>query len=146
MADYGEPPGGDFVAYIEELQRESAARIGGAGGSITETAAPTHAASAPATTRPVTAPPVLNRQQADELLAGLARRRGRASPAGRVAFLLGLALLVLWFMTRASTLTLLIAVGLLVWGGLRLARRARPPDGSLADQVQHLFHPPPPPR
>ena len=148
MGTYQEPPGGDFVAYIDELQRQSAARVQAQAGSNVDarTTYGLEPRSSPEKHATVTAP-VLTRQQAEEMLARLARRSAAAgSRSGQVAVVLGIALLILWFATRAGTLAFLIGVGLLVWGLIRQSRVTRAEQPTAADRLKQLFHPTPPPR
>lgn len=146
MAQYNEPPGGDFVAFIDELQRQSAARMRARG----DTAADADAAMTPApgsAEAETGSAPVLTRQQAEALLARLARRGATgASRSGQVAVILGIALLVLWFLTRAGTVAFLIGLGLLVWGLVRQSRAARAEQPTAADRLKQVFHGTPPPR
>jgi hypothetical protein len=147
MGSYQEPPGGDFVAYIDELQRQSAARVRAQGGSTVDAHTPHKFEPLAAETQTTSAPPVLTRQQAEELLARLARRGAAVgSRSGQFAVVLGIALLILWFATRAGTLTFLIGLGLLVWGLVQQARAARAKQPTAADRLKQLFHPTAPPR
>lgn len=81
------------------------------------------------------------------MMARLARRGAAAgSRVGQVAVIIGIALLIVWLTTRASTLTFLIGVGLLVWGLIRQARATPAEQPTAADRLKQLFHPTPPPR
>jgi len=144
MTGYQEPPDGDFVAYIDELQRQSAARIsaGGADRPMHETAPHRMPVTATAASD-ATAGPVLNRQQAEELLTRLAQRPGRR--AGGIALAFGIVLLLLWLTTRTGALPFLIGIALVAWGASRLTGGARSTDGSAARQVLRMFRPTPPP-
>lgn len=144
MGSYQEPPGGDFVAYIDELQRQSAARVRAQSGSTVDTHTPHQFEPLAAETQTTSAPPVLTRQQAEEMLA----RRGASagSRSGQVAVVIGIALLILWFATRAGAVAFLIGLGLLVWGLVQQARAARAKQPTAADRLKQLFHPTAPPR
>jgi len=145
MTGYQEPPDGDFVAYIDELQRQSAARI--SAGSERPMAEAPHRmpAATPLAAPDAAARPVLNRQQAEELLARLAQRApGRR--AGGIGLVVGIVLLLLWLTTRTGALPFLIGIALVAWGASRLAGAARSQDGSAARQVLRMFRPTPPPR
>ena len=101
MSGYQEPPNGDFVAYIEELQRQSAARMSAAADRPMAEAAPHRMAGAPTAAAHQTVSPVLNRQQADELLARLAQHApGRR--AGAIALIFGIVLLLASFVIIAN--------------------------------------------
>jgi hypothetical protein len=145
MTGYQEPPDGDFVAYIDELQRQSAARISAAADRPMHGEAPHRMPVAPTAASDAAARPVLNRQQAEELLTRLAQRApGRR--AGSIALVFGVALLLLWLTTRSGALPFLIGVALVAWGASRLAGGVRSPDGSAARQLLRMFRPTPPPR
>ncbi|HJW51296.1 MAG TPA: hypothetical protein VJ501_04745 [Burkholderiaceae bacterium] len=145
MTGYQEPPDGDFVAYIDELQRQSAARISAAADRPMHEAAPHRFAVTPAAASDAAARPVLSRQQAEELLTRLAQRApGRR--AGGIALVFGVVLLLLWLTTRSGALPFLIGIALVAWGASRLAGGARSPDGSAARQLLRMFRPTPPPR
>jgi hypothetical protein len=145
MSGYQEPPNGDFVAYIDELQRQSAARMSAAADRPMAEAAPHRMAGAPTAAAHPTVSPVLNRQQADELLARLAQHApGRR--AGAIALIFGIVLLLVWLTTRAGALSFLIGIALVAWGAARLAGGAHSPEGGTARQVLRIFRPTPPTR
>jgi len=147
MGAYEEPPGGDFVAYIDELQRQSAARVRATAAQTGDAHSSHDLASRSAEATGSAASPVLSRQQAEEMLARLARRGATVgSRSGQVAVVVGIALLILWFVTRAGTPAFLIGVGLLVWGIVRQSRAARSEAPTAAVRLGRLFHPTPPPR
>ncbi len=140
-----EPPDGDFVAYIEALQRESAARIHvNSRIPMVDTAAPGHG---PASTRSTpsrdASEPVLNRQQAEELLARLTHsgRRPQASQAV-IALVVGLVLLFFWFVADGGVVPLLIGLGFVAWSVSRLrslGRQAAEPGRQARAQIAQLF-------
>ena len=129
-----EPRDGDFVAYIDQLQRESAARICAQSQvGMIETAAldrPQRAAPGAAPT-PTPHPPVrfesaatgynhgfpaLDAREAQELLARLARSRPATHfVSGAVAAAVGALLLLYSLIGSGGVLPLLIAIGLLWW-------------------------------
>ena len=79
---------------------------------------------APTAASDAAARPVLNRQQAEELLTRLAQRApGRR--AGSIALVFGVVLLLLWLTTRSGALPFLIGVALVAWGASRLAGGVR---------------------
>ncbi len=149
MASYAEPPNGDFVAYIEQLQRESAARIVAQSKPVMIESlagqAPVTGRNAAATVldaRPVSAGyggygfgntahgeggtasvPPLSRLDADKLLARLASERAKAQQAGTaISLVIGVALIFYWFASRSGVVPLLLGVGLLVWSIRKLRR------------------------
>lgn len=140
-----EPRNGDFVAYIEQLQRESAARLRASGHTqlveLPHTPVGTREAPAAGTTHPAPsarAPaaargtfmesdgPVLNRQQAEDLterLKGAVRnapreRRPVAGPA--IALVVGGLMIVQALVGDLNVVALAIGIGLVVWGFRRL--------------------------
>ncbi len=153
MSSAGEPPNGDFVAYIEQLQRESAARIlaqskqvmvelpvgraprGGGAGSVTGTHPDARltslgtgmqdlAAAAPPEQAMTSVLP-LSRLEADKLLARLASDRATAQQVGSgIALIIGVLLILYWFTTRAGYFPLLLGGGLLMWSVRKLRRTA----------------------
>lgn len=140
-----EPPNGDFVAYIEALQRESAARIHVKSQiPMVDTAAPGHGPTSPSSSASHDASePVLNRQQAEELLARLARsgRPPRAAQAV-IALVVGLVLLFFWFVGDGGVVPLLIGLGFVAWSVSRLrslGRQAVEPGHQARAQIAQLF-------
>lgn len=140
-----EPPNGDFVAYIEALQRESAARIHVKSQiPMVDTAAPGHGPTSPSSSASHDArEPVLNRQQAEELLARLTRsgRPPRAAQAV-IALVVGLVLLFFWFVGDGGVVPLLIGLGFVAWSVSRLrslGRQAVEPGRQTRAQIAQLF-------
>jgi hypothetical protein len=148
MSSAAEPPNGDFVAYIDQLQRESAARILAQSKQVMvelpASRSPTSGRSASTTlaARPVSAGnggygfdnalqgkddtgsvSPLSRLEADKLLARLASERARAQQVGTaISLVIGIALIFYWFASRAGVVPLLLGVGLLVWSIRKLRR------------------------
>lgn len=146
MPSYAEPPNGDFVAYVEQLQRESATRIlaqskpvmveplaPGTGRSATTTALDARPESAgygsygfgnAAHSEDGTASVLpLSRLEADKLLARLASERAKAQQVGTaISLVIGVALIFYWFASRSGVVPLLLGVGLLVWSIRKLRR------------------------
>lgn len=145
MSAAQEPPNGDFVAYIEALQRESAARIHVKSQiPMVDTAAPGHGPTSPSSSASHDASePVLNRQQAEELLARLTRsgRPPRAAQAV-IALVVGLVLLFFWFVGDGGVVPLLIGLGFVAWSVSRLrslGRQAVEPGRQARAQIAQLF-------
>lgn len=153
MSSAGEPPNGDFVAYIEQLQRESAARIlaqskqamvelpagrspksvGAAVAAAVKTELRTSAPSpSPRDPADIAHPQwktenilPLSRLDADKLLARLASDRATAQQVGAgIALVIGVVLILYWFGSRAGVMPLLAGTVLLVWSIRRLRRAA----------------------
>jgi hypothetical protein len=139
-----EPPDGDFVAYIEALQRESAARIHVKSQiPMVDTAAGHGPASTRSTASRDASEPVLNRQQAEELLARLTHsgRRPQAAQA-MIALVVGLVLLFFWFVGDGGVVPLLIGLGFVAWSVSRLrslGRQAAEPGRQARAQIAQLF-------
>ncbi len=152
MTDYAEPPNGDFVAYIEVLQRESAARIlaqskqgmielpagqvpkaGSAGGATTRLDS---RQTSPGRSdhglvdiahpqRELAKILPLTRLEADKLLARLASDRATAQQVGSgIALIIGVVLILYWFASRAVIIPLLLGLVLVVWSIRKLRRMA----------------------
>jgi hypothetical protein len=165
-----EPRDGDFVAYIEQLQRESAARIHAQSqvrmvelpaNAPPRTGAPRPAQLPPSGSVPAgqatrrgsmsgdESPPLLDRRQAEEMLARLARSGASSHNASAgIALAIGAVLLLTWFAFDTGALPFLIGLGLTLWAVSRLRRAARQPASTAGprgrDQVSHIFGPRPP--
>ena len=152
MPAYAEPPNGDFVAYIEELQRESAARIlaqskqamvelpagytprAGGAGSATTTRRDSPQSSpgrgdygfADAQLEQETSSILpLSRLEANKLLARLASDRATAQQVGSgIALIIGVLLILYWFASRAVIVPLLLGLVLVMWSIRNLRRTA----------------------
>lgn len=148
MPSYAEPPNGDFVAYIEQLQRESAARILAQSKPVmVEPSGQAPGTGRSATTKTLDARPEsagyggygfgnaahsedgtasvlpLSRLEADKLLARLASERAKAQQVGTaISLVIGVALIFYWFASRSGVVPLLLGVGLLVWSIRKLRR------------------------
>lgn len=163
-----EPRDGDFVAYIEQLQRESAARIRAQAqvpmvelssaspprAGVSRPTADTIAAPAYTAARDAAraASPVLNREQVKALQARLARTNARGKSAA-VLLSIGVALALSALMFDGGPVMLLIGIGLIVWAVTRLHALRRTPDdaaaaGAAADRarIAQIFGPRPPDR
>jgi len=143
MPASNEPRNGDFVAYLEQLQRESAARL------LAQTKSPLvqlpagtarhdHPAAAPAE------PAAMPRLQVDELLARLASQRASTARVGpTLGVVFGAALLLYWIAAGSTPLTLLIGIGLVVWSIRRLRQagieRAAASRAKSEAIVSHVF-------
>ena len=148
MSSAAEPPNGDFVAYIEQLQHESAARILAQSKRVMveipagQMPASGRSASTTLAARPASAGNggngfdnalhgkddtgsvlPLSRLEADKLLARLASERAKAQQVGTaISLVIGIALIFYWFASRAGVVPLLLGVGLLVWSIRKLRR------------------------
>ncbi|HKO66797.1 MAG TPA: hypothetical protein VJU53_03235 [Burkholderiaceae bacterium] len=151
MFDTHEPKDGDFIAYIEQLQKESAARL--------------LASTQHLVTQLDKAPPgganksdhfFAGRKPADlrsaaQLQATLAQVVAVPSLAGLFAsmlpILIGAFLMLYWLVASASFVLLLIGIALIVWGSRlfeRARRRLSPPSKQTQALVSKVFAAPPP--
>ena len=146
-----EPQDGDFVAYIEALQRESAARL--AKNHINVNLAAAAPAGSAAAARPVSAkasghffedktatkPAALS--DLDQTIERLFRGQPAAAlvKAAIAAFVGALAMLV--WLARGGTLPFLVGIALLAYSVPRLLARFRAAASAPAnhDAVQHVF-------
>lgn len=128
MIDTQEPKDGDFIAYIEQLQKESAARLLGSNQHLitqlekkpSSGAADSHffAGRKPADLR-----------SAAQLQAAVAQVASRAD-IGQLIYstlpiAIGFLLAFYWLLASASTALLIVAIGLIVWGIRRITRALR---------------------
>lgn len=141
-----EPRNGDFVAYIEQLQKESALRMNAKSDvamvdTRTQSANPPSAAADSRRVAMANAPaaPVLNRQQAEELVARLTRARASGEVAASIGLVVGIFLLLLWFASDAGGLPLLVGVALTVWAVSRLRRLRQQRRGEPAPEGRALI-------
>lgn len=128
MIDTHEPKDGDFIAYIEQLQKESAARLLGSTQHLVTQLdkTPTGGANRSDHFFPGRKPADL--RSAAQLQATLAQIVAVPSLAGLFAsslpILIGAFLALYWLVASASFVPLLIGIALMVWG-VRLFERAR---------------------
>ncbi len=148
MIDTHEPKDGDFIAYIEQLQRESAARLLASTQhrvtqlDKTKTGDAGHffAGRKPADLR-----------SASQLQATLAQVAAVPSVgpvlASVLSILIGALLALYWVVASVSVVPLIIAVALIVWGVRmfqRAVRRFSPRDNKQAQAlIAKVFTPPP---
>jgi len=131
-----EPPDGDFVAYVERLQREalarhvaSHARPGSPTAALPATAPTPHLPrQAGGATRPESRP-ALGAEEARELLARLkvssSLRPGEV--AGMIAIALGVMLILATLGGGGGPFGFFIGIALVVWGAKRLESRTKKP-------------------
>ena len=144
--DAREPPGGDFVAYIEQLERAQAARQSSPGTMVApppgtnarltpsqaeavaeallQTPGPPGRARGPAPPAPRLGasqqPTALSAEQAQQLLARL-NAGGQAGPS-LVAILVGIGLIIVGGAMNAGPVPFFLGVAAIVWGARRLER------------------------
>ncbi len=141
-----EPRNGDFVAYIEQLQKESAVRMNAKSDvAMVDTRAQSanaHSAG-PESRRVATADapgtPVLDRQQAEELVARLSRARVPGEVAASIGLIVGIFMLLVWFASDAGGLPFLVGLALTVWALSRLRRRRQQRRGAPAADGRALI-------
>lgn len=133
-----EPTDGDFVAYVEALQRESALRLSRQHLGIAQAGFPASAAGSLATNEPANAPSSVAPPQPAAGTPALRRRDERLFKA-LVAAVIGFAFLLSW-MGGGGFFSFIIGVVLLAYAAPRLVatyrEQARAPDNRAAiDQV-----------
>ncbi len=129
MIDTHEPKDGDFIAYIEQLQRESAARLlGSTQHQVTQLEKP------PSTAANTSDHFFAGRKPADlrsaaQLQATLAQVAAVPAIAplftSAVPILVGVLLTLYWLVATASLAPLLIGIALIFWGIRRFQRALR---------------------
>jgi Flp pilus assembly protein TadB len=140
MLDSREPPNGDFVAFVEKIEREQLARamqphklphLTASGSDATN-------ASADGKSRSVAA------AEAQRLLQALKGRRAavaaRPAPLGAMVGVVIGALLVAFGLIAEGGIILVLVGAALLWHSVRkLRRRAGQADGSPGQQVEQTF-------
>lgn len=106
MIETHEPKDGDFIAYIEQLQKQQAARLHGAAAELENPSVPESQPAAQKRTRSASRP-----RQAIPGLAGAV-----------VPLFLGLAVGLHWFIGGGGLPSLLVAVALVAYGAKQLHR------------------------
>ena len=151
MLDTHEPKNGDFIAYIEQLQKESAARL-----LVSTQHLVTQLDKAPPGGANKSDHFFAGRKPADlrsaaQLQATLAQVVAVPSLAGLFAsmlpILIGAFLMLYWLVASASFVLLLIGIALIVWGSRlfeRARRRLSPPSKQTQALVSKVFAAPPP--
>ncbi len=128
MIDTHEPKDGDFIAYIEQLQKESAARLLGSTQHLVTQLDKTPPAGADKSDHFFPGRKPADLRSAAQLQAALAQIVAVPSLAGLFAsmlpILIGAFLTLYWLVASASFVPLLIGIVLIVWG-VRLFERAR---------------------
>lgn len=128
MISTQEPKDGDFVAYIEQLQQESAARLLGQHHSLNQLEKPSSTAGKSSSHF------FASRARADVRAAGdanaaLMQLASGFSPgrllSAAVAVVLGVLLALYWLLTSASIVLLAIGIALVFWGMHRIKRVAQ---------------------
>lgn len=151
MIDTHEPKDGDFIAYIEQLQKESAARLLGSTQHLV-----TQLDKTPATGAKVGDHFFAGRKPADmrsaaHLQAALAQVAAVPSLGALftslIPILLGALLVLYWLVASTIAAPLLIGIALILWGVRRFERAVRRilPQQNKQTQalVSKVFTPPP---
>jgi hypothetical protein len=135
-----EPRNGDFVAYIDELQRQSAARM----------RAQSHTPLDAGTARPskehdeAHTPAALTRRQVEEMMTRLARQRASRGAGAGPVLAIGIALILAAAVFDLGAVPLLAGIVLVLWSIVRRIRSARAPaDASAQAQLGAVFGPRP---
>jgi hypothetical protein len=146
MSTPQEPRDGNFVAYIDALQRESAARLEAQSRVPMVELTGRHPPRAGGV---IDTAPVLSRQQADELRQRLARRSASLPATAGVVLATGAVLLIAAMIFDLGVVPVFFALGLMAWGFSRLRRSRGATGGSSASQqsadAARVFGKQPPP-
>lgn len=150
MIDTQEPKDGDFVAYIEQLQKESAARLLGGGQHVITQLEKKPAANANkdgshffAGRKPA------DLRSAAQLQATLSKIAAVPSAShvlsAAVPILIGAFIALYWLFASTSIVALIIAIALIAWGVRRFQRLIRQfsprENPALKTQVASVFTP-----
>ncbi len=112
-----EPPNGDFVAYIERLQRESLARH--TGGQAHPAPLTTHLSTEPAAAPQTSG--ALSAEQARELIAKLGGGQFKLEQVFPMLSIgIGTLILIATVVGNEGPFNFFIGVGLIIWGAKRL--------------------------
>lgn len=128
MIDTHEPKDGDFIAYIEQLQKESAARLLASTHHLVTQLEKTPATGANKADHFFAGRKPADLRSAAQLQATLTQVAAVPSLVGlfvsAVPILIGMLLILYWLVGSASFLPLFIGFALIIWG-VRLFERAR---------------------
>lgn len=115
-----EPPNGDFVAYIERLQRESLARHT-SGQPHPANATPTLSGGSPAPVAQASTAPTLSAEQARELIAKLGGGQFKLEQVFPMLSIgIGTLILIATVAGNEGPFNFFLGVGLIIWGAKRL--------------------------
>lgn len=132
MLDAREPPHGDFVAYVEKIEREQLAR------AMQPHRLPQ--VSAGGTVAPADPPRALSASEAQRVLQSLQAQAGRnRAPVGTmIGIALGAALIAFGLLAEGGIFLVLLGAALL-WHHLRKLSARRAEGDSPAQRVDQLF-------
>ena len=126
MIDTQEPKDGDFIAYIEQLQRESAARLLAGTQHLVTQLDKKPAASANKTDHFFAGRKPADLRSAGELRASVAQVAAHLSPsqvfASAILIATGVVLALYWLIASTSMAPLFIGIALIFWGVARFSR------------------------
>ncbi|MGH6609830.1 MAG: hypothetical protein ACRECQ_06215 [Burkholderiaceae bacterium] len=143
-----EPKDGDFVAYVEQLQKESAARVLGAHHSVNQLDKTATGASKPdshffAGRKPADFRPA---SASREALTQIATASASRLLSATIAIVIGVLLAFYWLFASASIVLLAVGIALVFWGIQRVKRavqRISPQQRQQAQAaVSKVFAPP----
>lgn len=129
MIDTHEPKDGDFIAYIEQLQKESAARLLASTNHLVTQLDKKPAPAANQTDHFFAGRKPADLRSAAQLQATLAQVIALPSPghlfASALTILIGVLLTLYWLVASASIVPLVIGIPLTLWGVQRFQRALR---------------------
>ncbi|MCU0769899.1 MAG: hypothetical protein MUD07_11295 [Burkholderiaceae bacterium] len=145
MSTPQEPRDGNFVAYIDALQRESAARLEAQSRVPMVELTGRHA---PRAGGAIDTAPVLNRQQAEELRQRLAHASATMPATAGIVLATGAVLMIAAMIFDLGVVPVFFGLGLMAWGFSRLRRSRAAAGGGMNRQTadaSRIFGSPPPP-
>ncbi len=143
MIDTHEPKDGDFIAYIEQLQKESAARLLGAHHAVNQLDKSPAKGAAQADSHFFAGRKPADLRSAAELQAAVARVAAPIAlgpliiPALPLA--VGVLLMLYWLLIGSGPAVFLLAVGLIIWGVKRVLNAVPSEDPHLHASASKIF-------
>ena len=126
MIDTQEPKDGDFIAYIEQLQKESAARLAAGTQHLVTQLDKKPPASANKTDHFFAGRKPADLRSAGELRASVAQVAAQLSPsqvfASAILIATGMVLALYWLIASTSIALLVVGTALIFWGVRRFSR------------------------
>ena len=146
MIDTHEPKDGDFIAYIEQLQKESAARLLGAHHAVNQLEKSPAKGAAKADSHFFAGRKPADLRSAAELQAALSRVATPIAVGQLIVAALPLAIGALlglyWLLIGSGPVLFLLAVGLIVWGVKRVLQAVPPQDQRAHTLASKVFSAP----
>ena len=139
MIDTHEPKDGDFIAYIEQLQKESAARLLGSNHHLITQLDKKSPAAGKGEGHFFAGRKPADLRSAAELRDSVAQVAAQVSPsqvfASAVLIATGVVLALYWLIASTSIAPLVIGTVLIVWGVRRFSRALKKPSPQQGNQA-----------